>query len=215
MGTGSSKADSFHQRRVRQGIAVAQAEKKLDARQHGSGGEGGGVEHKAIAPGTLPPIKTSRRDRARKAGAPKPKLCCGCSKRRRSKRKKTAVVLRPSSAGGLTVEVGGKRFTQAGEVRRREAAAAQAAAVAQQAAARADDSLEAPSALLPAADANGREEQSARAAWDKDKENEGREALLPAPKAPRRLGPLIPPGGQKLPAAGGLELPKSGWTHPP
>ena len=207
MGTGSSKADSFHQRRVRQGIAVAQAEKKLDARQHGGGGEGG-VEHKAIAPGTLPPIKTSRRDRARKAGAPKPKLCCGCSKRRRSKRKKTAVVLRPSSAGGLTVEVGGKRFTQAGEVRRREAAAAQAAAVAQQAAARADDSLEAP-------DVNGREEQSARAAWDKDKENEDREALLPAPKAPRRLGPLIPPGGQKLPAAGGLELPKSGWTHPP
>ena len=29
------------------------------------------------------------------------------------------------------------------------------------------------------------------------------------------LGPLVPPGGQKLPAAGGLGLPKSGWTHPP
>ena len=45
------------------------------------------MEHKAIAPGTLPPIKTSRRDRARKAGAPKPKLCCGDAKHVYSKPK--------------------------------------------------------------------------------------------------------------------------------
>lgn len=116
MGTASSKARDQQQRRRAQGIAVAQAEKRLEAGRRSPPG----AVHRAIAPGTLSPIKTARSKS--KPLAKRASEAMGCSKRKAAKRK-AGLLPQPSSAGGLAVEVGGKQFVQAGEARRREAEA--------------------------------------------------------------------------------------------
>jgi hypothetical protein len=122
MGTASSKARDQQQRRRAQGIAVAQAEKRLEAGRRSPPGS----VHRSIAPGTLSPIKTAR-SKSSKPLAMRASEAMGCSGRKAAK-KKASLLPRPSSAGGLAVEVGGKQFVQAGEVRRREALALEAAA---------------------------------------------------------------------------------------
>ena len=118
MGTASSKARDQQQRRRAQGIAVAQAEKRLETGRRSPPG----TVHRAIAPGTLSPIKTAR---SKKPLTKRASEAMGCSGRKAAK-KRASLLIRPSSAGGLAVEVGGKQFVQAGEARRREAEAARA-----------------------------------------------------------------------------------------
>lgn len=119
MGTASSKARDQQQRRRAQGVAVAQAEKRLEAGRRSPPG----AVHRAIAPGTLSPIKTARSKS--KPLAKRASEAMGCSRRRVAK-KRAGLLPQPSSAGGLAVEVGGKQFVQAGEARRREAEAIRA-----------------------------------------------------------------------------------------
>ena len=119
MGTASSKARDQQQRRRAQGVAVAQAEKRLEGGRRSPPG----TVHRAIAPGTLSPIKTARSKS--KPLAKRASEAMGCSKRKAAK-KKAKVLTQPSFAGGLAVEVGGKQFIQAGEARRREAEEIQA-----------------------------------------------------------------------------------------
>ena len=68
MGTASSKARDQQQRRRAQGIAVAQAEKRLEAGRRSPPGS----VHRSIAPGTLSPIKTARSKSSRRSGRPTP-----------------------------------------------------------------------------------------------------------------------------------------------
>lgn len=98
---------------------MAQAEKRLEAGRRSPPG----AVHRAIAPGTLSPIKTARSKS--KPLAKRASEAMGCSRRRVAK-KKVSLLPQPSSAGGLAVEVGGKQFVQAGEARRREAEAIRA-----------------------------------------------------------------------------------------
>jgi hypothetical protein len=98
---------------------VAQAEKRLEGGRRSPPG----TVHRAIAPGTLSPIKTARSKST--PLAKRASEAMGCSKRKTAK-KKAKLLTQPSFAGGLAVEVGGKQFIQAGEARRRDAEQIQA-----------------------------------------------------------------------------------------
>ena len=225
MGTASSKSRDQQQRRRAQGIAVAQAEKKLEQGRRSPPG----TVHRTIAPGTLSPIKTARGKSTKPGLTSRASDALGCSGRNAAK-KKAALLPRPSSAGGLAVEVGGKQFVQAGEVRRREQIAGQATAAlanaereeeeaeaaAEVTAARAERramvAAMAPASLMPTPHrgpcANDlpdlRRPTPLAGPRSQVKEDEDREGA-PAQGAPtprslnlRRLGPLAPLPGQQL-----------------